>query len=144
MGIFDTDLLGVEEDMDTQQKIVESMIVMDLQKLPSDVLREFCNSSEAESLVEARVLSKPTLVRLSKKDDETRRVKLCAFEICKKENKALWQKLVQNRVKEKQLINQIMAKYGTRAKQEAKLSQKAYIKAARGIKLPKNFGGAER
>ena len=94
MGIFDTDNLfgSVGEDQVTQDSLIEAMCVMDLQKLDSETLQEFCESPEADALVEARVLSRPTLIRLSKTDDEKRRVRMCELDMCKKENKALKRK----------------------------------------------------
>jgi predicted AAA+ superfamily ATPase len=101
--------------------------------------------AEAEALVEAQVLRKPTLMRLSKKDDEARRKKLAAFQLAKEAKDPLWDKLVKNRVMEKKLIAAIMKKYGMKAERVAKVSQKEYIKTAG--KMPQSFkkaGGADR
>ena len=107
-------------DLNSSRNIQEAFLVDDLSRLPSEQLKEFCESDEAKALVEANVLRKPTLVRLSKKDDETRRIKIAAYEICKEENPNLWKKLADNRVKEKKLINQIMTLYRSRAIKKAR------------------------
>ena len=134
-------------DLNSSRNLQEAFLVDDLSRLPSDVLKEFCESEEAQALVEANVLRKPTLVRLSKKDDETRRIKIAAYEICKEENPNLWKKLADNRVKEKKLINQIMTLYRSRAIKKARAEQKEYIKTAKKVKFPISFkkaGGDDR
>ena len=146
-------LLGLDEferlngDLNSSRNIQEAFLVDDLSRLPSEQLKEFCESDEAKALVEANVLRKPTLVRLSKKDDETRRIKIAAYEICKEENPNLWKKLADNRVKEKKLINQIMTLYRSRAIKKARAEQKEYIKTAKKVKFPISFkkaGGDDR
>ena len=134
-------------DLNSSRRLQEAFLIDDLSRLPSDQLREFCESDEAKALVEANVLRKPTLVRLSKKDDETRRIKIAAYEICKEENPNLWKKLADNRVKEKKLINQIMTLYRSRAIKKARAEQKEYIKTAKKVKFPISFkkaGGDDR
>ena len=134
-------------ELNSSRRLQEMFLVDDLMRMPSDVLKEFCQSDEAKALVEANVLRKPTLVRLSKKDDMTRRVKIAAFEICKEEKPDLWKKLADNRVKEKKLINQIMALFKSRAIKRANAEQKEYIKTAKKIKFPASFkkaGGNDR
>ena len=134
-------------DLNSSRKLQEAFLTDDLSRLPSEQLKEFCESEEANALVEANVLRKPTLVRLSKKDDFTRRVKIAAFEICKEENPTLWKKLAENRVKEKKLINQIMTLYRARAIKRAKAEQTQYIKTAKKVKFPVSFkkaGGEDR
>ena len=134
-------------DLNSSRKLQEAFLTDDLSRLPSEQLKEFCESEEAKALVEANVLRKPTLVRLSKKDDFTRRVKIAAFEICKEENPTLWKKLAENRVKEKKLINQIMTLYRARAIKRAKAEQTQYIKTAKKVKFPISFkkaGGEDR
>ena len=134
-------------DLNSSRKLQEAFLTDDLSRLPSEKLKEFCESEEAKALVEANVLRKPTLVRLSKKDDFTRRVKIAAFEICKEENPTLWKKLAENRVKEKKLINQIMTLYRARAIKRAKAEQTQYIKTAKKVKFPVSFkkaGGEDR
>ncbi len=146
MGIFGGDTIArMNEDLQNPGALVEMMLVDDLNSLPSEQLKEFCESAEAEALVEAQVLRKPTLMRLSKKDDEARRKKLAAFQLAKEAKDPLWDKLVKNRVMEKKLIAAIMKKYGMKAERVAKVSQKEYIKTAG--KMPQSFkkaGGADR
>lgn len=110
--------------------VVENFIIDDISRGDSEDIKRFCESAEAQVLVEKQVLKKPTLMRLSKADDQKRRTKLTAFQLAKDANDPLWAKLQKNRKQEKQLIGQIMKKYGAKAQKLAAIAQKDYIKVA--------------
>ena len=122
---------------------LEACIVDEVSHLSDEKIQEFCQSPEAEALVEAGVMRKKTLVRLSKKDDFSRRRTMAAFTIARDKKDPLWSKLVKNRVQERKLIGEIVKKYGGKADKVAKAGQKEYLKQ----KMPLSFmraGGADR
>ena len=122
---------------------LEACIVDEVSHLSDEKIQEFCQSPEAEALVEAGVMRKKTLVRLSKKDDFSRRRTMAAFTIAREKKDPLWAKLVKNRVQERKLIGEIVKKYGGKADKVAKAGQKEYLKQ----KMPLSFmraGGADR
>ena len=122
---------------------LEACIVDEVSHLSDEKIQEFCQSPEAEALVEAGVMRKKTLVRLSKKDDFSRRRTMAAFTIAREKKDPLWSKLVKNRVQERKLIGEIVKKYGGKADRVAKAGQKEYLKQ----KMPLSFmraGGADR
>ena len=122
---------------------LEACIVDEVSHLSDEKIQEFCQSPEAEALVEAGVMRKKTLVRLSKKDDFSRRRTMAAFTIARDKKDPLWTKLVKNRVQERKLIGEIVKKYGGKADKVAKAGQKEYLKQ----KMPLSFmraGGADR
>ena len=122
---------------------LEACIVDEVSHLSDEKIQEFCQSPEAEALVEAGVMRKKTLVRLSKKDDFSRRRTMAAFTIAREKKDPLWSKLVKNRVQERKLIGEIVKKYGGKADRVAKVGQKEYLKQ----KMPLSFmraGGADR
>lgn len=122
---------------------LEACIVDEVSHLSDEKIQEFCQSPEAEALVEAGVMRKKTLVRLSKKDDFSRRRTMAAFTIAREKKDPLWSKLVKNRVQERKLIGEIVKKYGGKADKVAKAGQKEYLKQ----KMPLSFmraGGADR
>lgn len=122
---------------------LEACIVDEVSHLSDEKIQEFCQSPEAEALVEAGVMRKKTLVRLSKKDDFSRRRTMAAFTIARDKKDPLWAKLVKNRVQERKLIGEIVKKYGGKADKVAKAGQKEYLKQ----KMPLSFmraGGADR
>ena len=122
---------------------LEACIVDEVSHLSDEKIQEFCQSPEAEALVEAGVMRKKTLVRLSKKDDFSRRRTMAAFTIAREKKDPLWSKLVKNRVQERKLIGEIVKKYGSKADRVAKAGQKEYLKH----KMPISFmraGGSDR
>lgn len=129
MGIFGTEALE-EELVGGTNELVEMFLADEIGRMDSDTIKEFCESAEAEALVEANVLRKPTLVRLGKKDDAKRRTKLAAFQLAKENKDPNWTKLCKNRITEKKLIAAIMQRWGTKAQRNANIAQKEYIKTA--------------
>ena len=122
---------------------LEACIVDEVSHLSDEKIQEFCQSPEAEALVGAGVMRQKTLVRLSKKDDFSRRRTMAAFTIAREKKDPLWSKLVKNRVQERKLIGEIVKKYGGKADRVAKAGQKEYLKQ----KMPLSFmraGGADR
>ena len=123
--------------------LVEPYIVDEVSQLTEEQIQEFCHSPEAEQMVQEGTMRKKTLVRLSKKDDMSRRRTMAAFSIARQKKDALWTKLVKNRVQERKLIGEIVKKYGNKADRVAKVGQKEYLKH----KMPLSFmraGGNDR
>lgn len=96
-------------------------------------LKNFCESSEVQALVEARKMSKKTFVRLGKNDDLTRRTHLACLLLAREHNDSLFKALALNRVKERKLRAAIFQKYGNKGKMIALRSQKQHIKNMRNM-----------
>lgn len=127
------DIVGAELT-DTVKAVTEAAIYADLIQLPADELKEFCESAEAEALMEKAVLNKKTLVRLSKKDDLARRIKQAAYQLAREKKDTLWVKLVKTQMMKRKLVGAIMKKYQNPALRAARASQVEYIKAAKNSK----------
>lgn len=147
MGMFSTGIIteSIENVFSDPNAIISQMIEMEVSQLPQEKIEEFCApGGVGETLVAEGKLSKKTIVRLSKKDDLSKRKKMAALNLAKQNGDPLWDKLAMNRVKERELIAKIMAKYGNKAQKVAVQSQKEFLK---GAHLPKSFmkaGGEER
>lgn len=147
MGMFNTGMIteSIETAFADPNAIISQMIEMEVSQLPQEKIEEFCApGGVGETLVQEGKLHKKTLVRLSKKDDLTRRQKIIALNLAKENNDPLWDKLALNRVKERELISKIVAKYGNKSQKLAVKSQKDFLK---GAHLPASFmkaGGADR
>ena len=130
MGLFSNDVIErIDEDfMNEDNSIIEAFIVDDVLKMDSDSIKEWCESDEANVLVEAQVLRKPTMMRLSKQDDEKRRAKIVAYNMAKEANDPLYRKMIKYRQLWKQTSNKIMEKYGNKADRVAKKKQQEYIR----------------
>lgn len=130
MGLFSNDVIErIDEDfMNEDNSIIEAFIVDDVLKMDSDSIKEWCESDEASALIEAQVLRKPTMMRLSKQDDERRRAKIVAYNMAKEANDPLYRKMIKYRQLWKQTSNKIMEKYGNKADRVAKKKQQEYIR----------------
>lgn len=122
------------EKIGNSSELLEAFFVDDILRLSSDDIKTFCESEEAKILEEKAVLKKPTMMRLSKADDEKRRIKLTAYQLAKEANDPEFAKLKKYTALRKQSINKIMNKYGTKAAKIAKVAQKNYIKTASKVK----------
>lgn len=147
MGMFNTGMIteSIETAFADPNAIISQMIEMEVSQLPQEKIEEFCApGGVGETLVQEGKLSKKTIVRLSKKDDLTKRSKIIALNLAKENNDPLWEKLALNRVKERELLSKIMAKYGHKSQKLAVKSQKDFLK---GAHLPASFmkaGGDDR
>lgn len=152
--IFDSNnssLLGgdiIEESFNDPNVLIEALIVDEVSQLPDEKIQEFCQpGGVGETLVQEGKLKKKTLVRLSKKDDLTRRTKMAALALAKENNDPLYKKLVINRAKKKELVDKIMKKYANKGQKVAKKAQVEYLHGGNKAVLPKSFmkaGGADR
>ena len=99
--------------------------------MSSDKIHEVCESEQAQALLERTVLKKPTLMRLSREDDEKRRIKLACYQLAKDAKDPNWDKMLKYRALWKRYRGLIFKKYATRATRIARIAQKQYIKNAR-------------
>ena len=134
MSLYGTQALKSMDEFATSDKVLESFYVDNLLRLQDTEIKKFCESEEAKILVEKQVLKKPTLMRLSKADDEKRRTKLMAYQLAKENNDPLWEKLKKYQKLRRETINAIMKKYGNKAARMSKVAQKSYIKSAASVK----------
>ena len=118
------------EKIGNSNELLEAFFVDDILRQNSDDIKTFCESEEAKILQEKAVLKKPTMMRLSKADDEKRRIKLAAYQLAKEANDPEFAKLKKYTGLRKQSINKIMNKYGSKATKVAKVAQKNYMKTA--------------
>lgn len=138
---------AITEEFADPNVLVEALIVDEISHLPQEKIQEFCQpGGVGEVLVQEGKLKKKTLVRLSKKDDLTRRTKMGALMLAKEKNDPLYQKLVINRAKKRELVDKIMQKYGNKGAKVARQAQAEYLHGSKAV-LPKSFmkaGGEDR
>lgn len=150
--IFNNDSLfgadPITESFKDTGLLEESFIVDEVSHLSDAKIQEFCMpGGVGEQLVQEGKMKKKTLVRLSKKDDLTRRTKMSALLLAKEKNDPLYDKLVINRQKKKELVSKIMAKYSMKGQKVAKMAQAEYLRGGTKAVLPKSFmraGGEDR
>lgn len=111
----------------------EAMTNMDYFENGEEALKNLCESAEMHALVEAGKMPKHTFVRLSKVADRTRREHLASLVLAKQANDPLFAQLALNRVKERKLRKAIFAKYQSKAKRVAIISQKKHMKTMKTL-----------
>jgi len=120
------------------QPYVEILAYDDISRASSDEIKSFLESDVAAVLQEKQVLNKGTMMRLSKADDEKRRIILVCYQLAKEDNNPDWKKMVEYRKKWKHHRELVLKKYSAKAKKIAISSQKEYIKAARKGEVVEN------
>ena len=133
MGLYGTSHIDMINEMATSNHTMELFLMDDVLRGTSEEIQRFCESEEAQILVEKQVLNKNSLYRLSKKDDLTRRVKLISYQLAKNAKDPMWTKLVKHQTLKKQFAQKILTKYGKKAERIAKIAQKNYLKKAKGV-----------
>lgn len=134
MNLYGTNDSKSIEDIASSNAIMEAFLVDDMLHGTSEQIATFCESEEAKVLMEKSVLNKPTLIRLSKTDDQKRRIKIIAYQLAKEANDPEWNKMKKYTALRKQSIRKIMNKYGKKAQRIAKVAQKEYIKKSKSVK----------
>jgi hypothetical protein len=132
-NLYGTSHITSIEEMADSNVVMELFTIDDVLRGTTEDIQKFCESEEAQILVEKQVLSKPTLHRLSKQDDLKRRIKLIAYQMAKAANDPAWTKLVKSQKLKKEFAQKILNKYGKKAERVAKIAQKKYIKNAKSV-----------
>lgn len=115
---------GVQDEGALMEAMFESAVAC----MPEEDRVAYLQTDEVKAALEAGVIGKRTIVRLSKMDDLSRRIKLAALQKAKEENAAEWTQLKKNRIMERKLLGKIMQRYGTRVRTSAQKSQRALLK----------------
>ena len=115
-NLYGTSQIASVEEIGNSDALFEAFLIDDIMRGSSDDIKNFCESEEAQILVEKQVLNKPTIHRMSKADDYKRRVKLASYQLAKDANDPLWTKLVKYQKLKKEFAYKILTKYGKKAK----------------------------
>ena len=76
---------------------VELMAYDHISRGDSEQIKEFCQSDVAQVLMEKQVLNKGTMMRLSKADDEKRRIIMISYRLAKEANDPEYTKMITNK-----------------------------------------------
>lgn len=125
MSIF----FNESERLVSESKEVMEVLIIDelINTLTESELEEFKNSREVEMLVESGVISKGTIVRLSKEDDLSRRTKLAAMYLARSNDDPALRKILDLKKELRRYTNELVKRYQSEAKKQAVISQKKYF-----------------
>ena len=131
---LETEDFSKEVDMDA---LVEMFFIDDISRMSTKQIKSFLESDQAKALQEKAVLTKPTMMRLSKQDDETRRIKLACYQLAKEAHDPNFDKMIKYRALWKKYRGIIFQKYANKATRVARAGQKEYIKKSRSSQFGK-------
>ena len=112
-------------------ELLESFIYDEVSRMSNEDRKAWLESDQCKLLQEKGIFRRNTLVKLSKTDDLDRRIGMAALKIAKDKNDPLFQKLAKNRIKERELLDAINAKYAAQAERAAKAGQREWMKTAK-------------
>lgn len=135
MSVFGNMGTSILENDLNQSELLESYIYDEISKLSPETIQEFVQSEQAQAMLEKGMIGKKTLVKLSKVDDLERRTGMAALQIAKDKGDYLFDQLAKVRLKERELLDKIFAKYEAQATRAAKIGQRDYLKG----KIPVGF-----
>ena len=140
----------IKEEFRDPSLLEQVFIADEVAHLPEEKIKEFCKpGGVGEQLVQEGKFRRNTLVKLSKKDDLSRRETMLAMQMAKDANDPLWRKYVINTQRRNELKAKMKKKYSMKANRAAKVAQKEFLHGGakkKGI-LPSSFmraGGEDR
>lgn len=137
MGIYSNTYANDDNAVQDMKALTEAYIYDELAGQSDSVKKAFLESEECAVMEAKGLIGKKTLVKLSKNDDINRRTTMAAMQLAKEKKDPLWDKLVKNRIKERQLLTAIRKKYGAKAERAARVGQRDYLKQRMGAKFLK-------
>lgn len=148
MGLFSTGKVEVtiENSIKNKEQFEQLMIADEVANMSTEQLREFCEPGGlGETLVTEGKLKNRTLVRLSKKDDLSRRKKMACYQLAKEANSPAWKKFEFHRREALKYENQMFKQYGAKAERLAKEAQNSYLRGDKNKEgLLAKFGAEDR
>ena len=111
-----------------QDALLENMLIDQMNRMTDEEFQAYTESSDFQNLVEAGVLGRRSVVKMTRKDDLNRRIHLASIQMAREQGDADWEALRKNRVNERRLLKKIYTKYANRVRRDAMQSQKRLIK----------------
>ena len=111
-----------------QDALLENMLIDQMNRMTDEEFNAYTESADFQNLVEAGVLGRRSVVKMTRKDDLNRRIHLASIQMAREQGDADWEALRKNRVNERRLLKKIYTKYANRVRRDAMQSQKRLIK----------------
>ena len=111
-----------------QDALLENMLIDQMNRMTDEEFSAYTESADFQNLVEAGVLGRRSVVKMTRKDDLNRRIHLASIQMAREQGDADWEALRKNRVNERRLLKKIYTKYANRVRRDEMQSQKRLIK----------------
>lgn len=128
-GLDGTNNATLNESLKHPNELMEAFILDEVSFLPESKLRELVEEGGvADQLVhEGKLRSKNTLVKMSKKDDLSRRTIMTCMQMAKEDGDFDWRELVKAQQKKNKHKAKIIKKYLHKAERVAKQTQNEFL-----------------
>ena len=127
-SVFGAADIKLESALKNPNQFREAVIFETLNGLPSAKRKEFIKSNEAKTMLTEGLITKDMLDRLASESD-TSVLKTTVCHMAKENGDPIWDEFVRCRMKERRIMNELIAKYGEDAKPIADNADKDFVEA---------------
>lgn len=118
----------IEGALKNPNQFRDAVLFESLNSLPTVKKKEFINSKEAKTMLQEGLISTEVLERLSAETDNGV-LKTTVCHMAKENGDPEWDELVKHRMEERRLLNDLIEKYGDKAKVIADNADKEFVEA---------------
>lgn len=118
----------IEGALKNPNQFRDAVLFESLNSLPTAKKKEFVNSKEAKTMLQEGLISTEVLERLSAEADNGV-LKTTVCHMAKENGDPEWDELVKHRMEERRLLNDLIEKYGDKAKVIADNADKEFVEA---------------
>lgn len=122
-SVFGAGSVKMEAALKNPNQFREAVAIEIISGLPKSKIREFATSTEAKTMVESGIISQDAIDMLV--DSQKNRISMAAVcQMAKEAEDPDWDELVRLRIEERRILNNLVAKYGSKAGEIASNIQK--------------------
>ena len=122
-SVFGAGSVKMEAALKNPNQFREAVAIEIISGLPKSKIREFATSTEAKTMVESGIISQDAIDMLV--DSQKNRISMAAVcQMAKEAEDPDWDELVRLRIEERRILNNLVAKYGSKADEIASNIQK--------------------
>ena len=125
-GVFGGADVKLESALKNPNQFREAVICETIRSLPSEKIKEFCTSEEAKAMINEGYITQDTIERLADSCD-TGIFKTTVCHMAKEADDPDWDAFVMHQIESRRLMNDMIAKYGDKAKDIADNAQTDFI-----------------
>lgn len=126
--VFGTPDMKMEATLKNPNQFRDAVLFESLRSLPNSKIKEFINSPEAKMMLTEGLISAEVLDRLCAEEGNSMlRTTVC--HMAKENGDPLWDELVQARMQERRVLNDLLVKYGEDAKPVAENATKQFVES---------------
>ena len=127
-SVFGGANVKLESALKNPNQFREAVICESIRSLPPEKIKEFCSSEEAKAMINEGYITQDTIERLADGCD-TGVFKTTVCHMAKEADDPDWDAFVMHQIESRRLMNDMIAKYGDKAKDIADNVQTDFVEA---------------